>query len=321
MIQMISYKKHISVYRLTPAAIFVLMMTILLIHSPANAAATRQKFFSSPESAVEAMVSALKNNDQKMLTAIFGHGSKDLFSSGDDVVDREDREHFLRSYEENKRLEKMGDKKAIFHVGNKDWPFPIPIVKRGRSWFFHTKEGKEEIINRRIGKDELNVLRVCMAYVDAQREYALKDRDGDKILEYAGKFVSDPGKKDGLYWETKEGEELSPLGPFVAAAREEGYATKEPYSKPIPYHGYYYKILTAQGKNAAGGAYDYIVNGKMVGGFALVAYPARYGSSGIMTFVVNQDSVVYERNLGKSTEEIAQAMKIFDPDKEWKKVE
>jgi hypothetical protein len=321
MIHMASYKKHILVYWFTPAIILVLMMTLLVIHSPANAAATRQKLFSSPEGAVEAMVSALKSDDQKMLKAIFGQGSKDLVSSGDEVADRESRERFLRSYEEKNKLEKVGDKRAILYVGAEDWPLPIPLVKRGRSWFFHTKEGKEEIINRRIGKNELSVIGVCMAYVDAQREYALKDRDGDKLLEYAGKFVSEPGKKDGLYWETKEGEELSPLGPFVAAAREEGYATKGPDDKPVPYHGYYYKILTAQGKNVPGGAYDYVVNGQMIGGFALVAYPARYGSSGIMTFVVNQDGVVYERNLGKKTEKIAQAMKTFDPDKEWKKVE
>lgn len=314
------YKKHISLYWFTPAIILILMMTLLVIHSPANAADTRQKSFSSPEGAVQAMVSALKSNDQKILTTIFGHGSKDLFSSGDEVADRESRELFLRSYEERNKLEKAGGKKAILYVGNEDWPFPIPLVKKGKSWFFHTKEGKKEIINRRIGKNELNVIRVCMAYVDAQREYALKDRDSDKPLEYAGKFASESGKKDGLYWETKEGENLSPLGPFIAAAREEGYATKGPDDKPVPYHGYYYKILTAQGKNATGGAYDYVVNGKMVGGFAFVAYPARYGSSGIMTFVVNQDGVVYERNLGKITEKTAQAMKIFDPDKEWKKV-
>jgi len=321
MIQMTLYKKHTSVYWFTPAIILVLMIALLVIHSPVNAAATKQRSFSSPEDAVEAMVSALKSNDQKMIAAIFGHGSKGLISSGDEVADRENRERFLKAYEEKNKLEKVGDKKAILYVGNEDWPLPIPLVKRGRSWFFHTKEGKEEIINRRIGKNELSVIRVCMAYVDAQWEYALKDRNGDKLLEYAGKFVSETGKKDGLYWETKEGEELSPLGPFVAAAREEGYVAKGPDDKPVPYHGYYYKILTAQGKNARGGAYDYMVNGRMVGGFALVAYPARHGSSGIMTFVVNQDGVVYERNLGKKTGEIARAMKTFDPDKEWKKAE
>jgi len=321
MIHMASYKKHISVYWFTPAIILVLVVTLLVIYPPANAAAAGQKFFSSPEGAVEAVVSALKSNDQKMLAAILGRGSKDLIFSGDEVADRESRELFLRSYEAKNKLEKVGDKKAILYVGNEDWPLPIPLVKKGKLWFFHTKEGKEEIINRRIGKNELNVIRVCMAYVDAQREYALKDRDGDKLLEYAGKFVSEPGKKDGLYWETKEGEELSPMGPFFAAAREEGYAATGLDDKPVPYHGYYYKILTSQGKNAPGGAYDYVVNGRMVGGFALVAYPARYGSSGIMTFMVNQDGVVYERNLGKTTEKIVQAMKIFDPDKEWKKAE
>ncbi len=321
MIQITSHRKHISIYWLTPVIILVLTMILTGFYSPANAAGTRQKSFSSPEAAVEAVVSALKNKDQKMLKAIFGHGSRELLSSGDEVADRESRELFLRFYEEKNKLEKTGDKKAILYIGKEDWPLPIPLVKKGKSWFFNTKEGREEIINRRIGENELSVIRVCMAYVDAQREYALKDRDGDKLLEYAGKFVSEPEKKDGLYWETKEGEKLSPMGPFFAAAREEGYAATGPDDKPIPYHGYYYKILTAQGKNAPGGAYDYVVNGKMVGGFALVAYPARHGSSGIMTFIVNQDGVVYERNLGKETEKIAQAMKIFDPDKGWKKVE
>jgi len=321
MIQISSYKKHFSVYRLFPAMILVFIITFLVINSPVNAATSKQKLFSSPEDAVAAMINALKNSDKKMLKAIFGHGSRDLISSGDKVADKKGREHFLKSYEDNNRLEKVGDERAILHIGKKDWPLPIPIVKMGESWFFNTKEGKEEIINRRIGKNELSVIRVCMAYVDAQREYALKDRDDDKLLVYAGKFVSEPGKKDGLYWETKEGEEPSPMGPFFAAAEAEGYAAKVPDKKPISYHGYYYKILTAQGQNAPGGAYDYVVNGKMVGGFALVAYPARYGSSGIMTFMVNQDGVVYESNLGESTKEIAQGIKTFDPDKEWKKVE
>jgi hypothetical protein len=321
MIQMISYKRHISVYSFVTEIILFLIAALLVINSPVNAASSKRKSFPSPDAAVEAMINALKNNDKKMLIAIFGRGSKDLISSGDEVADREGREHFLKSYEEKNKLEKVGDKKAILYIGNKDWPLPIPLVKRGESWFFHTKEGKEEIINRRIGKNELSVIRVCMAYVDAQREYALKDRDSDKLLEYAGKFVSEPGKNDGLYWETKEGEELSPMGPFFAAAKVQGYTAEGPDDKPLPYHGYYYKILKSQGKNAPGGAYDYVVNGKMVGGFALVAYPARYGSSGIMTFIVSQDGIVYQRNLGEKTEEIAQGMTTFDPDKEWKKVE
>jgi hypothetical protein len=191
----------------------------------------------------------------------------------------------------------------------------------GENWRFDIKEGKEEILNRRIGRNELNAIQVCLAYVDAQREYVLKDRDGDKLLEYAQKFVSKKGEKDGLYWEAKEGEEQSPLGPLVAKAAKEGYPGKKSGDKPSPYRGYYYKILKAQGKNAPGGEYDYMVKGKMIGGFALVAYPAEYGNSGIMTFIVNHDDVVYEKDLGKDTEKITTAMKKFDLDRIWKKVE
>jgi hypothetical protein len=206
-------------------------------------------------------------------------------------------------------------------VGSEDWPFPIPLVKKDEYWFFDTMAGKEEILNRRIGRNELNAIQVCLAYVDAQREYVLKDRDGNKLLEYAQKFISSKGKKNGLYWEVKEGEKLSPLGPLVAKAAKEGYIGRKPVGKHTPYHGYYYKILKAQGKNAPGGEYDYIVKEKMIGGFASVAYPAEYGNSGVMTFIVNHDGVVYEKDLGKETEKIATAMKKFDPDKTWKKAE
>jgi len=211
-------------------------------------------------------------------------------------------------------------------VGKDDFPFPIPIVKKGQLWFFDTQAGKEEILNRRIGRNELSTIQACLAYVDAQREYARRDREAGSLMEYAQRFASSPGKKDGLYWETKEGESPSPLGPLVAQAVKEGYKKKEDEKQAkgqtlIPYHGYYYKILKAQGNNAPGGAYDYVVKGKMIGGFAMVAYPAQYGVSGVMTFVVNHDGVVYEKDLGKETEKIASAMKKFDPDKTWKKAE
>ena len=195
------------------------------------------------------------------------------------------------------------------------------MVKQGESWRFDTRQGAQEIIDRRIGKNELSAIQVSLAYVDAQREYAARDQDGDGLLEYAQKFVSEPGKKDGLYWESREGEEPSPLGPFAAQARKEGYTRKKAGNQPSPYHGYFYKILKAQGKNAPGGAYSYVVRGKMIGGFALVAYPASYGSSGIMTFIVNHDGVVYEKDLGKNTEASAQAMTSFDPDQTWRKCE
>jgi hypothetical protein len=194
-------------------------------------------------------------------------------------------------------------------------------VKKGETWVFDTMAGKEELLNRRIGRNELNTIQTCLAYVDAQREYAMKDRDSDKVREYAQKFWSTPGKKDGLHWETKEGDRKSPFGSVAAEAVQAGYKPKKPGDKPSPYHGYYFKILKAQGKNAPGGAYDYVIRGKMIGGFALVAYPAEYGASGVMTFIVNHDGVVYQKDLGKETGKIAGAMTKYDPDQTWKKVE
>ncbi len=280
----------------------------------------KQKSFKSPEEAVKALSDAVKGNDTKELLTIFGPEGKELVSSGDKVADETGREHFMKAYEEMNKLENENDTKVILHIGNGDWPFPIPVVKRGEYWFFDTMAGREEILNRRIGRNELNAIQVCLAYVDAQREYILKDRDENKLLEYARRFVSRKGLKNGLYWETKEGEEQSPLGPLIAKAAGEGYIGRRPFGRRSPYHGYYYKILKSQGKNAAGGEYDYMVDGKMTGGFALVAYPAEYGNLGIMTFIVNQDGVVYEKDLGKDTEKISKAMKKFDPDDTWKKV-
>jgi hypothetical protein len=275
----------------------------------------------SPEEAVKALIDAVKGDDTKELLLILGPAGKDLIFSGDEVADKTGRDRFAKAYEDMNKLVKENDKKTIFHVGNENWPFPIPIVKTGENWRFDTQEGKEEILNRRIGRNELNAIQVCLAYVDAQREYALKNRDGGGLLEYAQKFVSEKGKKNGLYWEPKEGEEPSPLGPLVVKAVKEGYRGKKSGDKPAPYHGYYYRILKAQGKHAPGGEYDYMVKGKMIGGFALVAYPAEYGNSGIMTFIVNHEGVVYEKDLGKGTEKIARAMKKFNPDKTWKKAE
>jgi hypothetical protein len=302
-------------------AIIAAVIMLAGFYQSAFAADAKQKSFKSPEEAVKALSDTVKGDDTKALLTIFGPAGKELIFSGDEVADKAGRDRFVKAYEEMNKLVSKNDKKVILHVGNEDWPFAIPIVKEGEDWFFDTKAGKEEILNRRIGRNELNAIQVCLAHVDAQREYVLKDRDGDKLLEYAQKFKSGEGKKDGLYWEAKEGEEQSPLGPLVAKAAKEGYTGKKSGDKPSPYHGYRYKILKAQGKNAPGGAYDYVVKGKMIGGFALVAYPAEYGNSGVMTFIVNQDGVVYEKDLGKDIEKIATAMKKFDPDKTWKKVE
>jgi hypothetical protein len=303
---------------------FVIIAGVMMLagfYQSAFPADAKQKSFKSPEEAVKALSDAVKGNDTKELLTIFGPEGKELISSGDKVADETGREHFIKAYEEMNKLVSENDTKVILHVGNGDWPFPIPVVKRGEYWLFDTMVGREEILNRRIGRNELNAIQVCLAYVDAQREYILKDRDEDKLLEYAQRFISREGEKNGLYWEAKEGEERSPLGPLIAKASVEGYTGKRPIGKRNPYHGYYYKILKAQGKNAPGGEYDYMVKGKMIGGFALVAYPDEYGNSGVMTFVVNQDGVVYQSNLGKDTEKIATAMNKFDPDKTWKKVE
>jgi hypothetical protein len=280
-----------------------------------------QETFASPQEAVKALVAGLKAGDTKALSTIFGPGSEDVISSGDPVADKAEQERFINSYEQKNSLVEEGADKVILSIGDDDWPFPIPIVKEGGAWRFDTPEGREELLARRIGRNELSVIQVCLAIVDAEREYALKDRDGDGLPDYAQKFISDTGKKNGLYWETKEGEEQSPLGPLVAEAQEQGYTGKKSGGEPVPYWGYYYRILKGQGKNAPGGAYDYVVKGKMIGGFALVAYPAQYGSSGIMTFIVNQDGVVYQKDLGKNTDKTAPAMKLFNPDRTWKRVE
>jgi len=291
------------------------------LDATAATAKAQPKTFASPEEAAKALVDAMKTGDKARLSVLFGPGSESLISSGDDVEDRIVRERFLKNYEEKNSFEKKGDDKAILQVGKDDWPFPIPIRKIGSVWSFDAKAGKEEILNRRIGRDELIAIDVLGAYVSAQREYAATDWDGDGVYPYAQKFRSTPGKKDGLYWEAREGEKPSPLGPFAARAAQEGYARKGNTEKPFPYHGYYFKILKAQGKHATGGVYDYVVKGNMILGFGLVAYPAKYGSSGIMTFIVNQEGVVYQKDLGKGTAKAAGAMKRYDPDPTWKKAE
>ncbi len=307
----------LDLFRLLAAAIVV---TSLIFAGSAAAAGTKQKTFDSPEEAAKAFYDAMKSNDDKKLLAIFGPLAKEVIWTGDPVGNKQRREAFVRAFDLKNRIDRQGDKMVLV-VGEKDWPFPIPIEKAGKQWFFDTKAGKDEILNRRIGENELSTIQTMLAIVDAQREYAMKDIHGDGIPEYAQKFFSDPGKKNGLYWETKEGEEPSPLGPAAAQAKREGYTGKKSGDKPSPFHGYYYRMLKAQGKNAAGGGYDYVVKGRMIGGFAAVAYPAKYGSSGVMTFIVNHDGTVYQKDLGRNTAKTAEAMKVYDPGPGWKKVE
>jgi hypothetical protein len=294
------------------------LIAITGYEAAAQAVPPQQKTFKSPEAAVKALVDATRANDIAALEALFGPGTKDLISSGDDVDDAWGRAMFVKAYGEAHRLAKAGDSKRILYVGKDDWPMPVPIVKTGKQWRFNAEEGREEILSRRVGKNEIGAIQTCLAIVDAEKEYATLDRDTDQLLEYAQKFESEKGKKDGLYWEAAPGEPLSPLGPFVARATAEGYGKAEQMS---PYHGYFFRIITAQGENANGGAYSYLVNGNMIGGFSIVAYPALYRASGVKTFIVNHEGVVYEKDLGPETAQLAVAITAFDPDKSWKKVE
>ena len=283
---------------------------------PASGAVTQRRF-ASIEDATNALVAAMRTGDRKAMLAIFGEEGRGLVWSGDEVSDRRGRERFVTAYDDKHRFD-AGNGKVVLVLGRDEFPFAIPLVPDGPSWRFDTAAGQEEIVNRRIGRNEIYAIQTSLAYVDAQREYYARDPDGDALLQYALKFASSPGKRDGLYWPTKPGEAPSPLGPLVARARGEGYSRRS--DAPVAYWGYYYRILTAQGKDAPGGAYDYLAHGRLLGGFALVAYPAQYGVSGVMTFIVNHDGVVYQKDLGPDSATIARAMKQFNPDSTWKKV-
>ena len=284
---------------------------------PAEAKIAEAKGFQNPDEAAKALLEALGNNANDQLIALFGSREAELLSSGDEVEDKNNRLDFVTLAKEKMVVEKIGEDKAIMHVGNTDWPFPIPLVKKGDSWQFDAEQGRQEILNRRIGRNELSTVNVMRGYVEAQFDYANSDRDGDGVSEYAQKLQSEPGKFDGLFWEVEEGQPQSPLGPLIAEARVAGYKVKAATEKPSPYHGYYYRILTRQGGNAPGGKYDYIINGNMIAGFGLVAFPAQYGSSGIMTFVVNHQGKIYQKDLGPKTAEIAGKMKAYNPDSTW----
>ena len=283
----------------------------------AQKAAAKPRLFSAPEDAAEALAAAIRNGKANDLLLVVGPGSGDWIFSGDPVADRNDWNRFLAAYEKKHSLEKAGDK-ATLVVGEDGWPFPAPIVKRGTQWTFDANAGREELLNRRVGRNELDTIQTLLAVVDAQREYASSDADGNGYADYARRFRSTPGKKDGLYWPGEAGAPESPLGPLVAVASKEGYGKS---AKQEAYHGYYYKILTSQGKDAAGGAYEYMVGDKLLGGFAVVAWPASYRSSGVTTFVVNHDGVVYEKDLGPQTASIAAAMTRYNPDATWRKAQ
>jgi len=304
--------------RSTAACAILVALAGLYGFPSANAATAKQTTYSSAEQAVDALVAAARSGNKADLLKILGPESKKIISSGDPVADAQTRDKFVAELQEAEKIVKQGDDRATLVIGNDEWPFPIPLVKRGDSWHFDTKAGEEEILDRRIGANELHAIEVCLAYVDAQIEYATKDRNNDGFIEYAQQILSSPGKHDGLYWPAQSGEEESPMGPLMVSARAEGYGAAKTRGSHTPYHGYYYRILKAQGKNAPGGAVDYVVNGHMIGGFALVAFPAQYGASGIMTFIVNHDGVVYQKDLGPNTARIAGQMARFDPDGTWK---
>jgi Protein of unknown function (DUF2950) len=281
---------------------------------------TVQQVFASPEEARQALLNAVRQKDHQALRKIFGPVAGEL-EPGDPVEEKSEFDQFSRHVLEGIDLVKEGETKVILVIGAKKWPFPVPIVKNGGVWLFNTEEGREEILNRRIGHNELFTINVCRAYVEAQREYyEMSEPDGEQIPKYAQHFISRPGRKDGLYWPTVAGEKESPLGPLVAKAKEEGYMQqrKDGDKSHRPYHGYFFRILNQQGPSAPGGKFSYVINGNMVAGHALVAYPARWGVSGVMTFIVNQRGRVYEKNLGPKTAESARMMKSYNPDQTWK---
>lgn len=315
-----------TLFNNAPRQLFFVAMAILgtvavLTWSPADAAEpVTQKRFASPQQAVAALVAAVQADNDGELLAILGPNAEDLIFSGDEVADQGGRARFLDSYAEKNSIEQQGPGRMELVIGSKDFPFPLPIVQRGADWYFDTEEGREEILNRRIGRNELHTIEVMHAYTAAQREYAcLKENGGRQV--FAQRFSSSEGKRDGLYWATDEHDATSPFGPLIAKATREGYRGGLDEDPPEPFHGYYFKILKAQGVHANGGAFDYVVEDKMVLGFALVAYPAKYGASGIMSFIVNQEGVIYEKDLGEETAMAVAAMNAFDPDPSWRKYE
>jgi hypothetical protein len=296
----------------------ILLLALALGGVAASRAADTGKTFATPEEAVSALVQATSAKSGKGLRTLFGPAAAE-FQNPDRVQATNEFNAFTAALNTTNRLVHESETNCVLEVGTNFWPFPVPIVKKDGRWFFDSEAGKDEILSRRIGKNELDTLEVVRAYVQAQREYASRDRTGDEVLEYAQRIASTPGTKDGLYWPPDLDGEISPLGPLVADAQEEGYKApaKGQESTRAPFHGYFFKILTRQGKHAPGGKYDYIINGHMIGGFALVAWPAEYGDSGIMTFIVNQQGRVYQNDLGPKTGKLAPAMKAYDPDSSW----
>jgi hypothetical protein len=287
------------------------IVALALFGSPSRA----QESYKSPEDAAAALAAAVKAGPKDIMK-VLGRAAEDIVSSGDEVADADIRQRFTSMFDQKHSIKAEGNKTATLMLGPDDFPFPIPLVNTRNGWEFDTDEGRIEVLRRRIGRNELDAIQTVLAYVDAQNEYADKDR-GEGVGVYAQRIVSSPGKKDGLFW--RDDSDPSPLGTLAAEASREGYETGD--GRPAPYHGYYFHILKGQGRDAPGGALNYVVKGKMIGGFALIAWPAEYGNSGVMTFLVSHAGTVYQKDLGKRTEFIAERTTLFDPDETWKKVD
>lgn len=296
--------------------------TLVLIASLAalTACAKKPQNFETPEAAAQALIEAAQSEGNRALLSVLGKSAEPIIDSGDAVADKNARANFLEAYKAANTLDKTDPEYVTLEVGEDKWPFPIPIVSEGGKWHFDSAAGAEEIIDRRVGENELDTIQSCLAYADAQREYYMRNAENAPLLHYANRLISTEGKKDGLYWPAAENEDPSPLGEGFAKARAEGYAAGGTM-KGEPFHGYIYRLLTKQGANAPGGAYDYVVNDQLLGGFAAVAFPAEYGNSGVMTFMVNHDGVVYSKDLGPETAKLAMAIDTFDPGADWKKEE
>jgi hypothetical protein len=292
-------------------------LTVAMFLCTAAFTSNAQQAFKTPDEAASALVTAAKDGDMKALATVLGPDGDAIVSSGDSVADATTRQKFVAAYDAKHQIAMESENKATLVIGQEDYPLPIPLARKDGMWRFDTAAGREEILARRIGKNELDAIQSCLAYVDAQIDYAAKDRTGGGVGVYAQRIVSSLGKKDGLFWPTAQSEEPSPLGALIAEATRQGYRVG---AGRTPYHGYYFKVLTKQGDAAPGGELEYIVRGKMIGGFALVAYPAEYRNSGVMTFIVSHDGTVFQKDLGPNTAKLAQLMTSFNPDKSWQKV-
>lgn len=284
--------------------------------APAKRSNAQRVYFATPQEGFDALIAALRKDDDKEVRRLLGPGHAAIVDSGDAAADRDAAAHFVAEYDAKHVVQMDGDAKAFIATGETEWPMPVPMVRSDAGWRFDAKAGEQELLARRIGRNELDTIQSCRAFIDMQGEYAEADRNGDGLLEYAARIVSTPGKHDGLYWPAKEGEPQSPAGPLLAEAAP-GY--RQGVAKP--YHGYYYRILTAQGKHAPDGAMSYYANGKLIGGIALIAYPAKYRNSGVKSFICSMSQLVYEKDLGPDTAARAKRIKSYDPDETWTKVD